>query len=76
MWNVSDLEVFLYLEHHGESLVNHIKKNGIQNEDKMICWISHLPVLSSGRSGEERSAVAVTVHSVFWNIASLWGTML
>lgn len=76
MWNVSDLEVFLYLEHHGESLVNRIKKNCIQNEDTMICWISQLPVLSSGRSGEDGSAVAVTVHSVFWNIASLWSAVL
>lgn len=70
------LEVFFYLEHHGESLVNRIKKNCIQNEDKMTCWVSQLPVVSSGRSGDDGSAVAVTVHSAFWNTASLWSAAL
>ena len=54
---------FFYLGHHGESLVNCITKNCIQNEDK-ICWVWQLPVLSSGRSGEDGSAVAVMSHSV------------
>lgn len=63
------------MEHHGESLVNLIRIDCIQAEDK-TCWISQLPVLSAGRVGEGGSAVAVTVHSVFWNVASLWSAAL